>query len=325
MTENNTDEIDLAFVGKQIKKLYHSFLVWCYRGVQFVIKHWIALAAICLTGIVVGHFWQNSVEPNNSSTLIIQTNFKSTNYVYESLSLLRDKSIQGDSAFLVKNNFKYEDREILGIAIEPVVNILEILENPRSYNRNLNEFLAQTDFVDDLLLSEVFFNEYKYHRLVIYTTPYGNESTLKKVIEYLNNNKLYNDTKVIAIKDTKAKIAANKKTIDLIDGILENSAKAIKGSEPESGQITFNAQNYTNLADLVDGKTDLLEENEDLNRELLKYNNVVQLVNTPSTVPITSLKHKKRLLLPIVLIFLYCFFFFIKEMFTKARRLAVES
>ena len=70
----------------------------------------------------------------------------------------------------------------------------------------MREYLAQADFEEDLLLSEVFYNEYHYHKLLITTDGDATSETIDQVIAYLNSNEVLNNIQVVALQETKERI-----------------------------------------------------------------------------------------------------------------------
>ena len=58
MAQNNQEEIDLFLVLDKLSKAYHRFLASVYKGIQFVVKHWIVLLILIVGGYFGGQFWQ---------------------------------------------------------------------------------------------------------------------------------------------------------------------------------------------------------------------------------------------------------------------------
>jgi hypothetical protein len=180
MAQNNQEEIDLFLVLDKLSKVYHRFLASVFRGIQFVVKHWIVLLILIVGGYFGGQFWQRSLKSTREATLIVQNNFDSSGYVYSAVELLNVKYKQGDKAFLKKYNFNVDDPDLEDIIIEPIVNIMDLLEKHETSDRNLDTYMGKADFEEDLLLSEVYYPEYNYHRITI-TTFKSNLETNEKV------------------------------------------------------------------------------------------------------------------------------------------------
>ncbi len=322
MAQNNQEEIDLFLVLDKLSKVYHRFLASVYRGIQFVVKHWIVLLILLVGGYFGGQFWQRSLKSTREATLIVQNNFDSSGYVYSAVELLNVKYKQGDKAFLKKHNFNVEDPDLEDIIIEPIVNIMDLLEKHETSDRNLDTYMGKADFEEDLLLSEVYYPEYNYHRITI-TTLKSNLETIEKVLTYLNGNETYNKIKEIVIAETELRIQRNDKSISNIDAIFdEYSGKHFVDANPS--QVYFKSQQNNNLHQLIDKKKELIDENEKLKREMIKYNNVVSLINNPNFYKISSFTDKKKTLLPIFLVFVYIAFFVMRYVYKKGKMYSEE-
>jgi hypothetical protein len=322
MAQNNQEEIDLFFVLDKLSKAYHRFLASVYKGIQFVVKHWIVLLILIVGGYFGGQFWQRSLKSTREATLIVQNNFDSSSYVYSAVELLNVKYKQGDKAFLKTHNFNVDDPDLEDIIIEPIVNIMDLLEKQETSDRNLDTYLGKADFEEDLLLSEVFYPEYTYHRITVSTVK-NNLETIDKILAYLNSNEIYNKTKEIVIAETELRIQRNDKSINNIDAIFdEYSGKHFVDANPS--QVYFKSQQNNNLHQLIDKKKELIDENEKLKRELIKYDNVVSLINNPNFYKTSSFTDKKKTLLPIFLVFVYVAFFVIRNVYKKGKMYSEE-
>ena len=317
MTQNNQEEIDLFLVLKKLNKAYHRFLASLYKGFRFVIKHWIVLLILIVGGYFGGQFWQRSITSNKDATLIVQNNFDSSNYVYNAVDLLSVKYKQGDKAFLKKYDFNIENPDIDDIIIEPIVNLLDLLEKHETSDRNLDSYINKADFEEDLLLSEVYYPEYTYHRITL-STQKNDLNVIDKVLNYLNSNEIYNKTKDVVIAETQLRIQRNDLSITNIDAIFDEYAGK-NATDANPSQVFFKSQQNNNLHQLVDKKKELIEENETLKKELIKYDQVVSLINEPYFYRTSKFTDKKKTLLPIFLVFAYIAFFVLRNVYRKGK------
>jgi hypothetical protein len=199
---------------------------------------------------------------------------------------------------------------------------MDLLEKHETSDRNLDTYMGKADFEEDLLLSEVYYPEYNYHRITI-TTLKNNLETIEKVLTYLNGNETYNKIKEIVIAETELRIQRNDKSISNIDAIFdEYSGKHFVDANPS--QVYFKSQQNNNLHQLIDKKKELIDENEKLKRELIKYDNVVSLINNPNFYKISSFTDKKKTLLPIFLVFVYIAFFVMRYVYKKGKMYSEE-
>ena len=325
MSQNSNDEIDLGLIFRKAQEGYRRLLVLGYKGVQFIFKYWIALSIIVIGGAVAGHYWQKSKKANKMATLIVQTNFDSTSYVYNALELLNRKNLQGDYAFLSKYGFSTDTPELGNVVIEPIVNIMELMGKSETNDRNLEQYLAQSDFEEDILLSEVFYTEYKYHKMYVYTTFYGNDKTLEKVLAYLNSNEVFLQAKEIVVAETKDRIKRNETTLDKIDAIFDEYAGVTASADQVASQLTFKSQENNNVHQIIASKGELISENETLRQELLKYDNIVTVINKPALHYSYSFWDKKRMLVPLTLLFFFASFFVLRRMYFKGKEYSEQQ
>ncbi len=322
MAQNNQEEIDLFLVLDKLNKAYRRLLASFYQGFRFVIKHWIVLLILIVGGYFGGQFWQRSITPVKETQLIVQNNFDSSSYVYNAVDLLNVKYKQGDKAFLKKYDFNVEEPDLEDVIIEPIVNIMDLMAKTETSDRNLDSYIGKADFEEDLLLSEVFYPEYTYHRITV-ATKKSDLKIVDKIINYLNSNETYNKTKDVVIAETQLRIQRNDLSITNIDAIFDEYAGKNE-SDPNPSQVYFKSQQNNNLHQLLDKKKELIEENEMLKRELIKYDNVVALVNKPNFYRTSKLTDKKKTLLPIFLVFVYISFFVLRNVYRKGKMYSEE-
>ncbi len=154
MADNKPEEIDLFLVLDKLTKAYHGLLASIYRGVRFIVKHWIVLLVLILGGYFGGQYWQRQITPTKEAKMIVQNNFDSSSYVYNAIDLLNVKYKQGDKRFLTQYGFDTDTPDLDDILIEPIVNIMDLLEKTETSDRSLDSYLNKADFEEDLLISE---------------------------------------------------------------------------------------------------------------------------------------------------------------------------
>ncbi|MBT8262778.1 MAG: hypothetical protein KJO05_08150 [Bacteroidia bacterium] len=318
MAQNNQEEVDLFVVLQRLNKLYHRFLSGIYKGIRFIIKNWIVLTILIVGGYFLGGVWKTSLPSTKESVLIVQNNFDSSNYVYNAVELLNMKYSQRDSNFLSKHNFDTEEPDLFSIEIEAIVNIFELLEKQETNDRNLESYLSRVGFEEDPLISELYTPEYRYHRITIHTHK-ASLQTPKKVLDYLNSNEIYNKTREVVVEETRLRIQRNDTSIKYIDDVFIELAGKNDQDDKQTGEVNFKVQQHDNLHHLMEKKREIIEENEMLKKELIKYDNVVTLINEPYFYGKTSFLDKKKIILPVLLVFLYVGFFVVRNMYRKGR------
>ncbi len=308
MSQDHNDEIDLGVLLNKIGELWQRFLVFIYNCIRFVFKHWIVLLILIVAGAVGGHYWQKATPAVKATTLIIQNNFNSTHYVYNAVEILARKHRRGDIAFLKKHGFNEVSGSILEIEIAPIVNIIDLINKTDDVTgRSLEEYMTQTDFEEDVLLSEIFYSEYQYHRVYITTDGDANAEMIDQMIEYLNSNEILSQIQVVAMEETIQRIKGHEQSVKDIEGVFASYTSA--NNDIGGSQVTVKLAETNNLHLLLQEKKTIMEEIERLKSEVLKYEQVVTSINDPVLDYTFSFWDNKKVLLPIFLVFLYILVF----------------
>ena len=319
---NKHEEIDLFYVFDKIRDFYHGILANFYRFVQFLKRNWLILLIIIVGGYFAGKFWQSFNRPKKEAIIIVQNNFDSSNYVYNAVELLARKSGQEDTLFLQAIGIKPEVSKILEVSIEPVVNIIDLMDKTLPSDRNLDIYLSQVDLEEDLLTSELYYPEYKYHKITLRVQT-SDKKIVEKVINYLNSDDKFNQIKAIQVAETQLHVERNEKTIESIDGILTaNTLTSEKVQSPTD--IYLNTSMNNNLHHLVEKKNELMEENKMLKSELVKYDQVVTVINDPQLYFTDDFLDAKKVLLPVFLLFIFLAYIVLRNLYKKGRKYAEE-
>ena len=319
--EKHTEEVDLFYVVKKLKNVYLGWLARGYHAVQFLKKYWIALAIMIVGGHFGGKFWQQSQRPKRQAVMIVQNNFGSSSYVYDAVEILNIKCKQIDEQFLKEVGLNTETPEILEIVIEPVVSVNDLLKVSEPNDRNIDTYISRIETEEDLMVSEIFYPQYHYHKITV-TTNTPNAKVLDKILAYLNSNDNFNTIKEVVVAETDLRIERNNKTIELIDALFaeysgKNEAEAIVSNDLNIPTIRIN---NTNLHQLVEKKTELIEENKELMAERTKYGSVVAVVNSPRLVMTSDFFDKKSTLIPVGLVVVFFGFFWLKGLYLKGKK-----
>lgn len=324
--EKQTEEIDLFYVLKKLKNIYLGWLARGYHAVQFLKKYWIALAIMIVGGHFGGKFWQQTQRPKRQAVMIVQNNFGSSSYVYDAVEILNIKCKQIDETFLEQLGLNTETPEILDIVIEPVVSVNDLLKVSEPNDRNIDTYISRIDIDEDLMVSEIFYPQYHYHKITV-TTNTPNAKVLDKILAYLNSNENFNTIKEVVVAETNLRIERNNKTIELIDALFaeysgKNEAEAIVSNDLNIPTIRIN---NTNLHQLVEKKTELIAENEELMTERTKYGSIVTVVNSPRLIMTSEFLDKKGTLIPLGLVLVFFGYFWLKSLYLKGKKHASEA
>lgn len=323
--QNSSEELDISRVMDKIRKGYHNFLVWLYGLFQFVVSRWIIILVLIISGAVLGYIFQKSEFPKET-TLLVQINFGAANYVYDAIEQLDYKINERDTILLKEIGFYKRDTiAIKKIEIEPVVDIMEIVQSEKGDERNVEILIQQARNEEDVLTSDIFIPKYKLHKIKILASAHASSVTINTLLDFLNDNNIINKIQTTTIESTEREIHQNNQSINSIDSIVK-----IYGSRPlqrsNDSQIYFNNMdlNNGNVHLLFEQKNLIIERNEKLKIELIKYENIVQLMNKPMLQVKKGFFDNKVIAIPILLLFLFLIFAILKHFYNKARGLASQ-
>lgn len=320
--QNQPEEIDLRMIFSSFRRGYHRILISFYRIFQFLFKKAIWLLLLLLIAFGTGWFLDAQKKSSYKSTAIVQINFETVNSVYQSIELLQSKLEDADEDFLRKNGILKDNRRLIGsIKIEPIVNFEEVIFENEYYNdRYLQNIFENSRFKDDLLTSEALTQNYKQHKITFSSGRSDSEEVIDALFAYLNANELLNHIKTVRKDTAEDEIEQNKKSVAAIDSILF----ALGNTSPKNlqNQVYFNQNQNTDLHLLVQEKSNLLEKNQKLSVELLKYDEVVKLLNKPEFTKRSNLFKQKKIVYPLVLVISLIMLFSFRYLYLKGKRLS---
>lgn len=320
MSQSNADEIDLGLIFTSLKNTFNNLLIRLYYAFQFLIKKWWVIGIILILGIASGYLYEKYNKAEKTTTIIIQTNFKSTSYVYSALNLLSYKLKEADASYLEQIGFNHEGL-ITEIEIEPIVNILELLEKTMYNYRAIEPLLEKADFEDELLTSEVFFTDYKYHKIILSTTNDTDDEVIQNLINYLNSNLKFNEIKAVVIEDTKDQIIELNKTIEGINNVMNSiSEKSSVNSRPEDIYISTGS-GITDMGLLMEKKSGALKLREIMRTEIVKYDKIVTVMNNPSLHPKDKLFPVGQETMPFYFLVVFLMYSYLKYQYKKVKKL----
>lgn len=323
--QNTTEEIDLGTVFGKVRDGYHNFLISIYRGIQFLLYNWKLIVGLIIAGGVLGYLLDNKKIDVKETTLLVQLNFDSANYVYGAIEQLNKKIEENDTEYLAGNGFLDNGKNLISSAeIEPVVNIMDILKNTTSNDGYIKALFEQSKFEDNLLTSEILIPEYKSHKIMLTTTVNDTDKVVRSLLTYLNDNVIYNRLKVITVESTKNIIEKNKRSIVYLDSIFKvYGTLMIDKTQPS--QVYFNSYevNNGNIHLMFQQKRNILGENEGLETELVKYDNIVELLNKPRLQVKKGLFNNSIVWIPILFVFGFMILVFLRKIYLKARALSL--
>lgn len=328
MSKHNTaDEVSVDELGGVFRKLYYFFLTRFYRIFRFFIKSWIIVLALIIIGGIIGYFQMKDKSYPKKAELLVQINYGSANHIYQAVELLSKKVHERDTAFFKENDlFRTSNLGIKKIEIEPVINLNEILRGIPDYSRPFEILVDESKTKETLLASELFRNQYRIHRLTIKTSETGSQNTIKAVIDFLNQDPAFKNTKEVYIKNLDFQVHETKFSISRIDSIF-NKLGNLSFSKKLDNQVYVNTQenNVNELHLLLEEKARLLEHLQQLEIDQMNYENPVVLKSQATLIPDKGFFSNRMIWMPVLLVFIFttlsAFWYFLK----KGKKLTSEN
>lgn len=319
---NSQEELQFGSMFQSVKKGYESFLIRFYRFSHFLIKSWWILLLLIVGGALLGYYFQN-LSRGKEANIYVQINFEASNYIYDAIENLELKIRNKDSQFFEKLGLTDDGSIVLtNIEIEPLVSLNDIFERIDEDNKNVVAFLEQAQYEENLLTSEIFVPTYKTHKIELKTLGSADDDVIGKVMAYLNSNVMLNKIKDVNVERTLLKIRQNERNIAHID-----SLNRVLGDRDKNGgtssQIYVNTSQLVNLHFLYEELNKYVDENKSLNIELLKYDEVVTVMNKPLLQePKLKLLDRKMIIFPILFIIIYFVIIFLLKSYSRAKKLS---
>ena len=312
-TSQNTDnqEIDLTMISNKINGFFSGIGSLIYRSIQFFKRNLFITGILFVSGAGLG-IYMDSNNNNYDSKIIVRPNFGSTEYLYNKIDLLSSKIKNRDTVFLKSIGIKYPKR-IKGIEIEPVIDIYNLVNyNEKNVaattnilNFELFKLLAEDGEVNKVIKDKVTSKNYYWHTIHIVSNEFAtNESTIKPILDYLNNNSYFDRLKKVNLQNAKENIRKSEEMIFQINAVLEKLATA---TDQKADKLVFYNEN-TDLNGILKIKQDLvlkigLQKEDLVNHEsVIKYNS--SILNVKNT---ESVNGKLKFVLPLLFIFGFVF------------------
>lgn len=328
MAQNNQEEIDLLFFFKKFNQLVRKGIVSIFKGLRFVRKYWIVILILIAAGIAYGYYVESKAQPSQKASMLVRINFNAVNNVYSIVNNMNNKIAGGG---LAKTGVAEDDKEldkVGGMEFTPIVNVQEILDRYDYNDRRLEGIVKNLDFEFDeegefADLSATFRNQYRYHYLDVALSHSANPGTLDKLIEHINSNPLLKEVKTTGIKSLEERLDATKETIEQINMVLESYA--IKETQPYPNTQLYVVDKNFNISEIFKNKVALQKELEALQSDLVYAKDVIVNVTEPTLFVETSFFSNKKVLYPLLFVFIFFGLAFLRSSYFSLKRIAEEE
>lgn len=322
-SSSGTDqEMDLTDIFTLFQRNFYKFLAGCFKAIDFILKFWWVILLLIIAGATIGYFTKR--KPSYRSTILVQSNFDSQAYLYNAIQQFEDNLSEKDSVFLKNVGLPVKETPIIGVKIKPVINVLGLVEELKASDRALSIIIQELEVDDDeeLLASDRFYTNYKYHKLTVDLASEEAKSQIAKVIDFVNNKPFIQRIKDERIQNLKERIAQNESIMVQSDALIKSYTQSAELSNQIANEKLsfFNNSNNLNVDGILNFKNTLAIETEQLKNDLVESLDAVVVISDLQTAKKESLKDKKEVIYPILLVFIFLFFAAVRYLYVSLRR-----
>jgi len=320
-SSTSNQEMDLTDLFSTFNRGFYRLVKHCFKGIDFIFKFWWVILIIIAVGVVLGVL--NKPDPSYKSTLILQTNFDSQPYVYNAIKQFNDNLEDENEAFLSNLGVNLETFSIEDVEIEPIINIVDVIEKLRISDRSLGTIFRELNVKPDqgLFSSDMFLQNYKFHKLTVSVDTIKAKKDILALISFINNQPYANELKKEGLKNHEELIAQNEATIKQIDNIVSNYLETLKATNTTSENLTyFNNQANLQLQGIIDKKIGLANDNLILKNYRVGINDLVTVTSSIEISEHESFLDKKFIIYPFTLISIFLSLAFIRYVYLTLKR-----
>jgi hypothetical protein len=309
---NDNQEIDLSQISKKIGSFFEDIATSFFRGILFFKRNILIIGILFVLGAALG-FYLDKTSKSYDNQIIVSPNFGTSDYLYDKISLINSKVLDGDTLFL-KNVVGIQHPKKFGkIEIKPIIDVFKFVEN-KEENFELIKLMAEDGDIKKVLNDKVTSKNYPFHEISYSTSEItSKEKTLDPILKYLNDSKYYSQIQKESVNNYKIKTVKNDSILNQIDRVL-NSFSSKKNTNEKL--IYYNEN--TQLNDIIKTKTDLVNEQGYIRVELLNLDRIIKDCSSTINIKNTeSVNGKLKLVLPFLFIILFVLGGFFKSFYKR--------
>lgn len=314
MTEkNNVDEkvIELSTITKGISTAGSNFSTFLFRCIQFIKRNFLVIVVLLILGFGIGLFLDKS-QKSYDHEIIVSPNFRSADYLYSKIDLLKAKIIERDTAFLKAIGLS-KPSNIRTISIKPIIDVYSFIRDSEHHYKML-ALLAEDGDLNKIVQDPTTSRNYTYHTISFSTKEkIDRQSTIDPLIRFFNNNEYFKQIQKEYISNVNLKIAANDVTISQINAWLDNIKKS-----PESGrdQNLVYINEVTQLNDMLKTKDELLQEQGGNRISLLKTDAIIKENDSSlNMLHTSSMNGNLKYIFPLIFVCLFILFYLFRSFY----------
>lgn len=312
-TPKNTDnqEIDLSLISKKIGNFFENISTAIFRGFLFFRRNILWVGILFIIGAGLGFYLDKTTKVYDNE-VIVSPNFGSIDYLYAKVDLISSKINDGDTLFLKEVVGIKQPKKLKKITVTPIADVYKFVNNSDK-NFEFVKLLAEDGDIKKIVNDNLTSKNYPYH-LISFTTDNqtSNEKTVQSLLKYLNSSEYYSLIQKEYLNNVKIKMTENDSIISQINGLLNAFSSNKSGSQKSDKLVYYNENSQLN--EVIKTKDELIIE-QGVNRiTLVNFDKIIK--DNSITLNIKNNKAvngKMKLILPLLLIFLFVLFSYFKN------------
>ena len=311
---NQQEEID---VFRLLKKTSQTTAKIIKRSIDFFVEifsKWKILLSIIFISFVLGVLYENKnmYLPDKEGSLLVRFNHGSSIYFYNSVDLLKQKIVSGDTNFFNDILQLEEGEELLDISLTPVISSNDFFALFDDHNE-MKVLINNTEDLNKAIMYDI-----KRHKLDFKLSNASSNVTIDKIIKYLSSSPTYKSLANIFIEERLSLIEQNKRSIDQINKLIEKHTS--KDLEKGNSARVYIDEEGGDLADLVNMKTTLKKDIAEYRSELVVKQDPFVVYNAKAELTLdTKPLGNKKIFFPVLGLASFVLFFLVKKIFVRSK------
>ena len=320
MTKNkisdHQEEID---VFRLLKKTSQFTTKIIKRSIDFFVEifsKWKILLPIIFISFVLGLLYENKnmYSPDKEGSLLVRLNHGSSIYFYNSVDLLKQKIVSGDTNFFNETLQFEEGEELLDISLTPIISSNDFFALFDDHNQ-MKVLINNTENLDETIKYNI-----KQHKISFLLSSGSSTATVDKIMRYLSSNPIYESISNIYVQETLNKIEESNQTIRQINKLVEKYS-AQNSEKGRNSQVYVDGQTE-NVSDILNIKSRLIDNIRESKTDLIVEATSIFIYDEEvALIPKKKTFGKKTVLFPVITIFSFIILFLVRKSFLNYRKI----
>ena len=313
--ENNSQEIDLVYLGRKLNQLFQNIGLFFFRLLKFSIKNIVVILSLLIIGLVLGYVVDKYYRTTYKTEIFVIPNFNSIEYLYNEIENFKSN---------IPKNKEQENylKNIVDIEIKPIVDVKSFIDN--NQNREFLKVLSDNgEKFETILKDKDILKSNKVHYIIVTTKSKENTT---KIVQYLfdnlNNSKYFLERQKSEVSNLQNSKIQLTKSIDQINNILDK----LGNNGTETSTKDFNINTYDQLNNVIDLKKSYVDEISKIDVKLVEAQKIIYPINVSyDNMSSPKIYLKAAILLPLFLLGLYFMGYYLKSFYKKYDRISKEE